>query len=58
MNLRSLCFRSNNPVVLGENNQNLPFLLKLFSETFNLNAILPSSDVGKRMINIIRQLQV
>ncbi|ESO05871.1 hypothetical protein HELRODRAFT_188208 [Helobdella robusta] len=47
----------NNPVVLGANNCNLPNLLKIFVQSFHLNAVSIRSETGLRIINIIRQLK-
>ena len=53
-----LLITRNNPIILGENNQNLPRLLAIISEAFLKEAITPSDDLGKRLILIVRQVQV
>ncbi|KAI0224095.1 Importin-5 [Lamellibrachia satsuma] len=47
----------NHPLVLGENNQNLPRIMSIIAEAFLKDAITPTSDVGKRLANIVRQVQ-
>lgn len=48
----------NNPLLLGNDNCNLPHIVKILSEAFYKEAIDPSSDVGKRVITLIRDIQV
>ena len=45
-------------MVLGENNQNLPRIVYIIAESFVREAIATDADVSKRMINIVRQIQV
>jgi len=48
---------ANHPLVLGQNNANLPKILMLFAEVFSKEAIERSHAVGERMVGIVRQLQ-
>ena len=52
-----LYFR-NNPHVLGENNQNLPRILHIIAEVFQRDALSNSAEVSKRLVNIVKQIQV
>ncbi|XP_013418000.1 importin-5-like isoform X1 [Lingula anatina] len=47
----------NHPLVLGENSQNLPRLLTVMVEPFRREAIDKTSELGVRMLNILRQVQ-
>ena len=53
----SLYFR-NNPTVLGENNGNLPRILGIIAEVFKREALQNSPEVSKRLVNIVKQIQV
>ncbi|XP_039296349.1 importin-5 [Nilaparvata lugens] len=48
---------ANHPVILGANNANLPRLVAIMAEAFAKEAVAPGSDVAKRMLIIVRQLQ-
>ena len=48
----------NNPQVLGENNQNLPRILHIIAEVFQRDALTNSAEVSKRLVNIVKQIQV
>lgn len=47
----------NHPLILGENNQNLPRILGIMADAFRHDAITKTSEVGVRVLNIIRQVQ-
>lgn len=49
---------ANHPVVLGQNNLNLPKLVGIMSEAFFREAVDPTKPVGVRMCNIVRQVQL
>jgi len=49
---------SNHPVVLGENNANLPRIVAIVAEAFQHEALSVASDVGARMLNIARLVRV
>lgn len=48
----------NHPVVLGVNNSNLPNLISIMIEVFCKEAIKLDHVVSRRMITIIREIQV
>ncbi|XP_033100992.1 importin-5-like [Anneissia japonica] len=48
---------SNNPVVLGANNTNLPRILLILSETFAKEALSDDKETFQRCVNIIKQIQ-
>ncbi|GBL83779.1 Importin-5 [Araneus ventricosus] len=48
---------ANNPVLLGKENCNLPRIVQIIAETFLKEAIDASSDVGKRVITLLRDIQ-
>ena len=48
----------NNPLALGANNSNLPRILQIFGEVF-VNDVLSDNEASrKRVLSIIRQIQV
>lgn len=51
-------FCRNHLAILGENNQNLPKIMDIIATAFQHEAVPIKSDVGTRMVNIVRQLQV
>lgn len=48
----------NNQAILGENNQNLPRIVAVIADAFNRESVSGKDDVSKRMLNIVRQVQV
>lgn len=48
----------NNPLVIGQDNANVPNIVKLFADAFVKSAIEADSQVGQRMILITRHVQV
>ncbi|CAF1188329.1 unnamed protein product [Rotaria sp. Silwood1] len=48
---------SNNPVIIGQDNANVPNVIKLFADAFAKSAIEVNSVVGQRMILILRHVQ-
>lgn len=48
----------NHPIVLGINNTNLPNLIDIMTEVFMKDAIKVDHIVARRMITIIREIQV
>ncbi|XP_071950516.1 importin-5-like [Antedon mediterranea] len=48
---------SNHPVVLGENNSNLPRILLILSETFSKDALSEDKETFKRCVEIVRHIQ-
>lgn len=51
-------FRRNNPVVIGQDNSNVPNVIKLFADAFARSSIEADSPVGQRMILILKHVQV
>uniref|UniRef100_A0A4W4FHQ4 TOG domain-containing protein n=1 Tax=Electrophorus electricus TaxID=8005 RepID=A0A4W4FHQ4_ELEEL len=49
---------SNNPVVLGPDNANLPKIFLIIAEGFANESIKGDDDCSKRLANVIRQVQV
>jgi len=48
----------NHPVVLGENNANLPRIVAIVAEAFQHEALPITSEVGARLLNIARLVRV
>ena len=48
----------NHPLILGNNNENLPRIISIIGEALSREAVEEESDCYPRMINIVRQLQV
>ena len=54
----SWLFRRNNPVIIGQDNANVPNVIKLFADAFARSSIEVHSLVGQRMLLILRHVQV
>lgn len=50
--------QANHPIVLGPNNSNIPNLIAIFGEAFHRDAFTVEDEIAKRILNIIRQIQV
>jgi len=48
---------SNNPVIIGQDNANIPNVIKLFADAFTRSSIEVNSLVGQRMVLILRHVQ-
>ena len=48
----------NNPLALGENNENLPRILQIFGEVFVHDVLSDDETARKRVLSITRQIQV
>jgi len=48
---------ANHPIILGQNNSNIPRIIAIFAEAFSVEALPTSNEVHKRMVNITRQVQ-
>ena len=48
----------NHPLILGNQNSNIPKVIEIFAEAFSCDALPPSHEVYGRMVNITRQVQV
>lgn len=49
--------QSNNAIVLGNNNSNLPRIVSVIAEAFSVGVIKVLSEEGIRMINIVKQIE-
>ena len=49
---------SNNPVIVDQDNANVPNVIKLFADAFAKSSIEVNSVVGQRMVLILRHVQV
>jgi len=47
----------NHPLILGNQNSNIPKVIEIFAEAFSCDALPPSHEVYGRMVNITRQVQ-
>ena len=48
----------NNPVIIGQENSNVPNVIKLFADAFARSSIEVNSVVGQRMVLILKHVQV
>ncbi len=48
----------NNPVIIGQDNSNVPNVIKLFANAFAKSSIEVNSVVGQRMVLILKHVQV
>ena len=48
---------ANHPILLGPNHANLPRIISIIAEAFSKEVLEPDSDVYRRMLNIVRQVQ-
>lgn len=53
-----LILNRNHPLILGNNNENLPRVISIIGEALSREAVDNESDCYPRMLNIVRQLQV
>lgn len=49
--------QANHPVILGPVNSNLPRIVLIIAQAFGQKAIKPLSDVGQRMLGIVKQVE-
>ena len=49
--------QSNNLIILGNNNSNLPQIVLVIAEAFKVKIIKPLSDEGRRLISIVKQIE-
>ncbi|XP_037940844.1 importin-5 [Teleopsis dalmanni] len=49
--------QANHPVILGANNCNLPRIVSIIAQAFATKVVEPLSDVGSRMLNIVKQVE-
>jgi hypothetical protein len=48
----------NHPLILGPNTSNLPKLIAIIAEAFARDAIDVEHEVAKRMVGLVREIQV
>lgn len=53
-----MIYFSNNPLVLGENNRNLPILVQIISEALSYNVLEKDTEVKNRVLNLARAIVV
>lgn len=49
--------QANHPVVLGANNSNLPRIVAIIAEAMYNAVIDPTHEVGRRMLEIVKQIE-
>lgn len=49
--------QANHPIVLGANNSNLPRIVGIIAEAFYRDVIGPTHDIGRRMVEIVKQIE-
>lgn len=58
LSLMSVFFHSNNPIVLGPDNANLPKIFSIIADGVANESIKGEDGCSKRLANVIRQVQV
>lgn len=48
--------QANHPVILGANNSNLPRIVSIIAHAFSCDVVVPTSEVGERMLRIAYNL--
>ncbi|GFX65977.1 importin-5 [Trichonephila clavipes] len=48
---------TNNPLLLGKDNCNLPRILQIIAEAFRKEAVEATSDLGKRIVTLVGEIQ-
>lgn len=49
--------QANHPIVLGPNNSNLPRIVCIIAEGLYRDVIDPNHEVGRRMLEIVKQIE-
>lgn len=49
--------QANHPVILGASNSNLPRIVSIIAEAFYRDVISPAHDVGRRLLEIVKQIE-
>lgn len=49
--------QANHPIILGANNTNLPRIVCIIAEALYRDAIEPTHEVGRRMLEIVKQIE-
>lgn len=50
--------QANHPIVLGANNSNLPRIVAIIAEALYRDMIEPTHEVGRRMLEIVKQIEL
>ncbi|XP_033149698.1 importin-5-like [Drosophila busckii] len=50
-------FQAQHPQILGEHNFNFPYIVTLIAYAFQLQLILPHSPSGRRMLQVVQQIE-
>ncbi|XP_053959083.1 importin-5-like [Anastrepha ludens] len=49
--------QANHPIILGNNNSNLPRIVSIIAQAFVTKVVAPLKDVGTRMLGIVKQVE-
>lgn len=49
--------QANHPIILGANNVNLPRIVSIIAEAFYRDVIGPAHEIGRRMLDIVKQIE-
>ncbi|XP_018786475.1 PREDICTED: importin-5 isoform X1 [Bactrocera latifrons] len=49
--------QANHPIILGNNNSNLPRIVSIIAQAFVTKVVAPLSDIGTRMLGIVKQVE-
>lgn len=49
--------QANHPIILGSNNSNLPRIVSIIAQAFLSEVVKPLSEVGTRMLGIVKQVE-
>ncbi|XP_036330351.1 importin-5 isoform X2 [Rhagoletis pomonella] len=49
--------QANHPIILGNNNSNLPRIVSIIAQAFVTKVVAPLNDVGTRMLGIVKQVE-
>lgn len=49
--------QANHPIILGTNNSNLPRIVAIVAEAFYRDVMEPNHEVGRRMLEIVKQIE-
>lgn len=49
--------QANHPIILGPNNANIPRIVSIIAEAFYRDVIGPVHEIGRRMLDIVKQIE-
>lgn len=49
--------QANHPIILGANNSNLPRIVAIIAESLYRDVVDPTQEVGRRMLEIVKQVE-